>query len=119
MKINLKEFIKPNKFKISFSLLFILVTVLVFLTGDYFDSRILEIIFIILSFPALFFAWNFQFLPMFKRCWVSFGEEICSHYQTVALILAIPIFIIYVYIVSCLAYSLVNKNKVNSVGRAK
>jgi len=119
MKTRLKEFFKLNKFKIIFSLIYIITTLLVFLIGDYLHSRILEIIFAILYFPALLFAWNFQFLSIFKRCSNSFGDELCSYDQTIAVILSIPVFVIYVYIISCLVYSLIYKNKINLSGQVK
>lgn len=109
--MNWKEFFKFNKFKMVFSAAFIVITFLALLIGDALHSEILSTVFAILYFPALFFAWNFQFLPIFERCWISFGEEICSHDSTIALILSIPIFIVYVYTVSCLIYFICNKFK--------
>lgn len=111
MKINLKEFFKPNKFKIIFSLTFIIITLLVLLIGDSLHSGVLEIVFVILYFPALVFAGNFRLLPIFKRCFDSFGEEVCYNDSTLAFILSIPVFISYVYALSCLVYSVINKIK--------
>ncbi len=111
MKMNLKEFFKPNKFKIIFSLIFIVITLLVLLIGDSLHSKVLEIVFAILYFPALVFAGSFRLLPIFKRCFDSFGEEICHNDSTVALILSIPVFISYVYALSCLLYSVIIKIK--------
>lgn len=95
------EFFRLNGFKIIFSSIFIVVTLLVLLVADSADSRVLEFAFAILYLPALVFAGIFSQLPVFKRCWISSGEEICSHDPTVALILSIPVFILYVYALSC------------------
>lgn len=99
--MQLKEFFKPNKFKIIFLLVTIVITLIIFLTAALLTINFLAILFVILYFPALFFAKNFQLLPMFKHCSLSFGEELCYYDQTVAVILSVPIFILYVYIIAC------------------
>ena len=93
-----------NKFKAIFSVLFIAVTAVLFLLGDNFpnlNTPALNIAFAVLYFPAGLFVFYFSQLPVFKTCSLSFGEQICSYNQTVAVWLSIPIFLIYVYLLAC------------------
>lgn len=85
--MKLKEFFKPNKFKLIFFIAFIVITLLVFIIGEKLKSGILESVFVILIyFPAIL---------------TSGWSEIYS----------IPIFLLYFYILSCLLDIFVGKLK--------
>jgi len=103
--MRVSKFFKFNKFKIIFLLAFIVITGLVFWLADFLDSNIFAIIFAILYFPALFFAWNFQFLPIFKFC----SGDICSYHQTIPVRISVLVFIVYVYLLACLIDLIIHK----------
>lgn len=107
----MKTFLKPNKFKVIFFLIFIIVTLLVFVIGDVTRSDILESIYAILYFPAVVFIYFFMRLTIFKTCSISFGEEFCIYDQTIPVIVSIPIFLIYVYLLASTFNIFINKLK--------
>ena len=89
----LKDFLKPNKFKISFLIIFIVISFIVFIVDRIFNVGILKSIFQLIYSPAILLV-NLLCLP--------FGEEICESNLIVFKILSIPIFIFCVYILACL-----------------
>ena len=64
--------------------------------------QFVDVVFAILYFPAAVFAWYVSQLPIFKTCSLSFGVQLCTYNQAVATWLSIPVFLIWVYLLSCL-----------------
>jgi hypothetical protein len=108
------RFLRPNRFKLIFSLLFIGFTGLVFFLGANskdFNTTTLDVVFALLYFPAAIFAFYFSQLPMFKTCSPSLGQEMCVYNQGVAVWLSIPVFLIYVYALACVLDAFVMHRK--------
>ena len=101
-----RGFLRPDKFKIIFSVVFIIITAGVFFLAAEFpnlNTQMVNTVFAILYFPAAVFVFSFSQLPIFKMCSLSFGYQLCIYDQTVAVWLSIPVFLIWVYLLACAA----------------
>lgn len=113
----MKSFLKPNRFKIVFSLIFVLLTMACLGIAEYAKGNIISEIanwaFVVLYFPGAAFTGLLGLSPIFKKCLPHNDgtiTEIC-YWDTpqYVFVLGLVIFLIYVYILSAIVYKLKNK----------